>query len=70
MVRWLGRAGLACALVAALAPAVAAQTKGGAITYAAAGGIGSLDPHVSGSIAELEVIHHIFNLVQVTTTDP
>lgn len=60
MVRWLGRAGLACALVAALAPPVAAQTKGGAITYAAAGGIGSLDPHVSGSIAELEVIHHIF----------
>ena len=60
MARWLGRAGLACALVAALAPAVAAQTKGGAITYATTGGIGSLDPHVSGSIAELEVIHHIF----------
>ena len=60
MARWLGRAGLACALAAALALPAAAQTKGGAITYAAAGGIGSLDPHVSGSIAELEAIHHIF----------
>ena len=60
MAGWLGRAGLACALAAALALPASAQTKGGAITYAAAGGIGSLDPHVSGSIAELEAIHHIF----------
>lgn len=60
MARWLGRAGLACALAAALALPAAAQTKGGAITYAAAGLIGALDPHASGSFAELEVIHHIF----------
>jgi peptide/nickel transport system substrate-binding protein len=60
MARWLGRAGLACALAAALALPAAGQTRAGAITYAAAGLIGSLDPHVSGSIAELEVIHHLF----------
>lgn len=64
MARWLGRAGLACALAAALAMPAAAQSdmpvRGGAITYAAASGIGSLDPHVSGSLAELEVIHHLF----------
>ena len=64
MAGWLGRAGLACALVAVLAFPAAGQgsspSKGGAIAYATAGGIGSLDPHVSGSLAELEVIHHVF----------
>ncbi len=60
-----GRAVLAgaLALFAAAAPFVTgavAQQRGGAITYAAAGGIGSLDPHVAGSLVELEVIHHIF----------
>ena len=63
MAWWLGKPVLAGALAAVLlmpaVPAVA-QTRGGAITYAAAGGIGSLDPHVAASLVELEVIHHVF----------
>jgi peptide/nickel transport system substrate-binding protein len=58
MARRLGGAILACAL--ALAPAASAQTTGGAATYAAAGGIGTLDPHVTASLAALEVIHHLY----------
>lgn len=45
--------------VAQGAPA-AAQQRGGTITYASAGEIASLDPHVSGSLVELEMIHHLF----------
>lgn len=63
MAGWLGRAVLTGALMAVLtlpdAPA-SAQKRGGNITYAAGGGIGSLDPHAAGSLVELEVIHHVF----------
>ena len=68
MAGWLGRAVLTCAplvfavaasLALAIAPA-SAQKRGGAVTYASGGGIGSLDPHVAGSLVELEVIHHVF----------
>jgi peptide/nickel transport system substrate-binding protein len=37
-----------------------AQTRGGTLTYATTGEIGSLDPHASGSLVELEMIHHLF----------
>ncbi|MCC6717640.1 MAG: ABC transporter substrate-binding protein [Acetobacteraceae bacterium] len=68
MAGWLERAGLTVALAAMLAqPALGAAggkagdpARGGAITYAAAGGPGALDPHVAGSLVALEVIHHVF----------
>ena len=68
MAGWLGRAVLTCALLTfalvtflalPIAPA-SAQKRGGTVTYASGGGIGSLDPHVAGSLVELEVIHHVF----------
>ncbi len=63
MAGWLGRAVLTGALLALLPlptlPA-AAQQRGGHVTYASGGGIGSLDPHAAGSLVELEVIHHVF----------
>lgn len=63
MTRWRGGAILAGALAplfAMPAPPAQAQTRGGAVTYAAAGGVGSLDPHVAAALVELEVIHHLF----------
>ena len=69
MAGWPGKAvsAGAFALISALlltAPVrvtpAAAQQRGGTITHAAAATIGSLDPHVAGSLAELEVIHHVF----------
>jgi peptide/nickel transport system substrate-binding protein len=51
-----------CALIGLLAaPPAAAQLKtGGTLRYAYAAGPGTLDPYVSSSAVELEVIHHLF----------
>lgn len=62
---WLGRAGLAYATLAgvvtvALVPPAAAQQRGGSATYATSAVVGTLDPHVTGSLVELEPIHHIY----------
>jgi len=51
-------------LAMALAPfpehALAQARNGGSLTYAYQSGPGTLDPYVSSSMVELEVIHHIF----------
>jgi peptide/nickel transport system substrate-binding protein len=53
----LGAAGV----IAALAQPVQAQArKGGTLTYATVSGPGTLDPHVSSSAVELEVINNLF----------
>lgn len=58
---WRGRAGLACAALAvAVAQPAAAQQRGGSATYATSAVVGTLDPHVAGSLVDLEPIHHIF----------
>lgn len=53
---------LALGLTVALAAtaAVAEPKKGGTLNYAYAAGPGTLDPYVSSSLVELEVIHHLF----------
>lgn len=50
--------GIAVAITSAAA--VAEPKKGGTLNYAYASGPGTLDPHVSSSLVELEVIHHLF----------
>lgn len=62
MTAWLGRAGLACAILAGglMAAPASAQQRGGSATYATSAVVGTLDPHVSGSLVELEPIHHIY----------
>lgn len=50
---------IAAALVAA-GPLQAEPKRGGSLTYAYLSGPGTLDPHVSSSLVELEVIHHLF----------
>jgi peptide/nickel transport system substrate-binding protein len=62
MAGWVRMAIVASAVALGVAPCppAAAQQRGGSITYASAGEIASLDPHVSGSLVELEMIHHLF----------
>ncbi len=55
----LGASLLACASMFAL-PVHAEQKKGGNLVYAYVSGPGTLDPYVSSSAVELEVIQHIF----------
>lgn len=54
----------AAALVIAIAfipgTSVAEPQKGGSLNYGYQSGPGTLDPHVSSSMVELEVIHHLF----------
>lgn len=53
---------LALSLTVGLAAttALAQPKKGGTLNYAYASGPGTLDPYVSSSLVELEVIHHLF----------
>lgn len=62
MAGWVRMAIVAGALSFSAAPCgtAGAQTRGGALTYASTGEIGSLDPHASASLAELEMIHHLY----------
>jgi peptide/nickel transport system substrate-binding protein len=50
----------ACSALVDLSSAVADPQKGGNLVYAYVSGPGTLDPYVSSSAVELEVIHHIF----------
>ena len=45
----------------AIAPVHAEQKKGGQLRYAYVSGPGTLDPYVSSSAVELEVIHHLYD---------
>ena len=59
--RWRVLGVLACAAFVAAIPAAQAEPKrGGSLTYAYLSGPGTLDPHVSSSLVELEVINHLF----------
>jgi peptide/nickel transport system substrate-binding protein len=58
--RLLGTALVAAGLLLATPDAYAEPKKGGSLTYAYLSGPGTLDPHVSSSMVELEVIHHLF----------
>jgi len=52
----------ALVIASALIPttAVAEPQRGGSLNYGYQSGPGTLDPHVSSSMVELEVIHHLF----------
>ena len=53
-------AGLAIAALVLAGPSSAEPKRGGSLTYAYVSGPGTLDPHVSSSLVELEVINHLF----------
>lgn len=55
-----GAIGLVAAALWAAGPAQAQPKKGGTLVYASVSGPGTLDPHVSSSAVELEVIHNVF----------
>lgn len=62
IIRLAGGAIIAAGLLAAgsLAALAEDQKTGGSVTYANVSGPGTLDPYVSSSMVELEVIHHIY----------
>ncbi len=66
MARWLGRAIITCALAGGFAWTAAVQAqpqapqRGGRLAYANSAGPGTLDPHVAGGLAQLEIVHHLF----------
>jgi peptide/nickel transport system substrate-binding protein len=51
---------LGLSVVIGASSALAEPRKGGTLNYAYAAGPGTLDPYVSSSLVELEVIHHLF----------
>lgn len=71
-IKWrgaLGAALVAAALASAPAMVEAAPNKGGTLVYANISGPGALDPQVSASMVELEVIHHMYEgLVTIDET--
>src|ERR1700712_5856801 len=54
-------AAIAALFAAAANMPVYAQKKGGQLRYAYVSGPGTLDPYVSSSAVELEVIHHLYD---------
>jgi peptide/nickel transport system substrate-binding protein len=51
---------LGLCIAALVGPASSQTKKGGTLNYANASGPGTLDPFVSSSLVELEIIHHLF----------
>ena len=60
--KWIGAAAvaMACTTMASTA-ALAEPQKGGVLRYANQSGPGTLDPYVSSSAVELEIIHHLYD---------
>lgn len=58
--RWLGTATALALLATAPSVVQAEPKKGGTLVYANVSGPGALDPQMSASMVELEVIHHMY----------